>query len=176
MGLSYRHDSKPAKLNPINSSAVQAEPSYTGGFPQLRESSSLLHLTMTYTERDLEILAINQAMLESVAKGDWETYSQVCSDDVSCFEAESEGHLVEGLPFHRYYFDLPSGDSASPSPVTVTMARPHLRWLNDDAVVISYTRLTQKLHDEAPITATCCETRVWQRIGQAWRQVHVHRS
>ena len=115
-------------------------------------------------------------MLESVAKGDWETYSQVCSDDVSCFEAESEGHLVEGLPFHRYYFDLPSGDSASPSPVTVTMARPHLRWLNDDAVVVSYTRLTQKLNNEAPITATCCETRVWQRMGQEWRQVHVHRS
>ena len=131
---------------------------------------------MTYTERDLEILAVNQAMLESVAKGDWETYSQVCSDDVSCFEAESEGHLVEGLPFHRYYFDLPSEGTASPSPVTVTMARPHLRWLNDDAVVVSYTRLTQKLHNEAPITATCCETRVWQRIDQAWRQVHVHRS
>ena len=61
---------------------------------------------MAFQQRDHEILAINQAMLESVAVGDWEHYSQVCSSDVSCFEAESEGHLVEGLPFHRYYLSL----------------------------------------------------------------------
>ena len=131
---------------------------------------------MAFTDRDLEILAINQAMLESVAKGDWATYAQVCSDDVSCFEAESEGHLVEGLPFHRYYFDLDADNSATRSPITVTMARPHLRWLNDNAVVISYTRLTQKLNNGAPTTTTCCETRVWQRLEQKWQQVHVHRS
>ncbi|MDA0964988.1 MAG: hypothetical protein O3C02_08005, partial [Cyanobacteria bacterium] len=29
--------------------------------------------------------------------------------------------------------------------VKVTMARPHLRWLSDESVVVSYTRLTQKL-------------------------------
>ena len=116
---------------------------------------------MTFQQRDQEILAINQAMLESVASGNWEHYSQVCSADVSCFEAESEGHLVEGLPFHRYYFDLPGDPNPAPTPVTVTMARPHLRWLSDDAVVLSYTRLTQKLHNGEPITARCCETRIW---------------
>ena len=63
---------------------------------------------MTISPRDQEILAINQAMLESVAAGDWENYSQVCSPEISCFEAESEGHLVEGHAFHRYYFDLAS--------------------------------------------------------------------
>ena len=131
---------------------------------------------MTFQQRDQDILAINQAMLESVASGNWEHYSQVCSADVSCFEAESEGHLVEGLPFHRYYFDLPGEPNASPTPVTVTMARPHLRWLSDDAVVLSYTRLTQKLHNGEPITARCCETRIWQRINNSWQQVHVHRS
>ena len=82
-------------------------------------------------------------MLESVAAGDWEDYSKVCSLEISCFEAESEGHLVEGHAFHRYYFDLASQNPSAPSPVNVTMARPHLRWLSDDAVVGSYTRLTQ---------------------------------
>ena len=87
---------------------------------------------------------MNQAMLESVAAGDWENYSQVCSPEITCFEAESEGYLIEGHAFHRYYFDLANQNKSAPSPVNVTMARPHLRWLSDDTVVVSYTRLTQK--------------------------------
>lgn len=131
---------------------------------------------MAFSERDREILQVNQAMLNSVASGDWHAYSAVCAEDLSCFEAESEGHLVEGLPFHRFYFELPGEPNAAPSPVTVTMARPHLRWLSDDAVVLSYTRLTQRLSDGDPITARCCETRIWQRLDGNWKQVHVHRS
>ncbi len=115
-------------------------------------------------------------MLESVAAGDWENYSQVCSPEISCFEAESEGHLVEGHAFHRYYFDLASQSPSAASPVNVTMARPHLRWLSDDAVVVSYTRLTQTIHNGAPITSRCCETRVLQQSEGTWLQVHVHRS
>ena len=144
----------------------------------LKESKAeAAELRLIFQERDQEILAINQAMLESVASGNWEHYSQVCSADISCFEAESVGHLVEGLPFHRYYFNLASEEpNNAPAKVTVTMARPHLRWLNDDAVVLSYTRLTQTLQSGEPITSRCCETRVWQRIDNTWQQVHVHRS
>ena len=131
---------------------------------------------MSVSERDREILQVNQAMLNSVAQGNWQAYAAVCSEDVSCFEAESEGHLVEGLSFHRYYFELPGDPGAAPSPVNVTMARPHLRWLSDDAVAISYTRLTQRLSGGEPITARCCETRIWHRQNGTWKQVHVHRS
>jgi len=130
---------------------------------------------MTLSVRDQEILSVNQAMLESVVSGDWGAYAKHCSNDVSCFEGETNGHLVEGLPFHQYYFELPAGDAPS-TPVTVTMARPHLRWLSDDAVVLSYTRLTQRLVNGEPITASCCETRIWQRLSGQWQQVHVHRS
>ena len=130
---------------------------------------------MATSPRDQEILAINQAMLESVASGDWARYANFCANDLSCFEAETNGHLVEGLPFHRYYFELPAGEGPT-TPVTVTMARPHLRWLSDDAVVLSYTRLTQRLNSGEPITASCCETRIWQRNNSTWQQVHVHRS
>ena len=130
---------------------------------------------MALSPRDEDILKLNQAMLESVASGDWDRYATFCADDLSCFEAETNGHLVEGLPFHRYYFELPAGDGSA-TPVTVTMARPHLRWLSDDAVVLSYTRLTQRMNGAEPITATCCETRIWQRCNNSWQQVHVHRS
>jgi ketosteroid isomerase-like protein len=131
---------------------------------------------MAIPERDREILQCNQAMLESVVQGDWTRYASFCSDDLSCFEAETNGVLAEGLPFHRYYFELPAAEAAAPSPVQVSMARPHLRWLSDEAVVVSYTRLTQRLAGGEPITASCCETRIWQKLDGTWKQVHVHRS
>jgi calcium/calmodulin-dependent protein kinase (CaM kinase) II len=131
---------------------------------------------MSHPDRDSTILALNQAMLESVVHGDWSTYASYCSDDLSCFEAETNGVLVEGLPFHQYYFELPSGGGAASTPVNVSMGRPHLRWLSEDAVVLSYTRLTQRLQEGAAVTASCCETRIWQRRDGRWQQVHVHRS
>ncbi|MCS5691365.1 DUF4440 domain-containing protein [Cyanobium sp. FGCU-6] len=134
---------------------------------------------MSKTSRDLEIIERNQAMLESVVQGDWSAYANFCHADLSCFEAETEGVLAEGLGFHRFYFQhQPTGseDSTNAPTSQVTMARPHLRWLGDDAVVVSYTRLTQHWHDGTPQTSRCCETRVWQRIESQWLQVHVHRS
>jgi len=47
---------------------------------------------------------------------------------------------------------------------------------DDDCVVLSYTRLTQRVLGGEAITASCCETRIWQRQAGQWRQVHVHRS
>jgi len=111
---------------------------------------------MTDNSRDAEILHHNQELLESVVRGDWERYASLCSADLTCFEAETNGVLVEGLPFHRFYFDLTGAAtdaSSKPSaPVHVSMARPHLRWLADDAVVLTYTRLTQRLGADGPVT------------------------
>ena len=131
---------------------------------------------MSLTDRDRAILTRNQEMLESVVTGDWAGYATFCAEDLSCFEAETVGHLVEGLPFHQFYFDLPNDGGVMPPAVTVTMSRPHLRWLSDSAVVLSYTRLTQRLQNGEAITASCCETRIWQERNGRWLQVHVHRS
>jgi calcium/calmodulin-dependent protein kinase (CaM kinase) II len=129
-------------------------------------------------DRDREILAINQAMLESVLRGDWQAYEATCSHDVSCFEAETNGVLVEGLPFHRFYFGdgAASAEPGELASAQVTMARPHLRWLSDDLAVLSYTRLVQRQANGVFTTSSCCETRIWQRRDAHWLQVHVHRS
>jgi hypothetical protein len=127
-------------------------------------------------DRDQEILGLNQAMLESVVKGDWQTYASFCSPNLSCFEAETNGSLAEGLAFHRFYFELPSNSNDGSSPIQMSMARPHVRWLSEDAVVLSYTRLNQRLDRGEPVTSSCCETRIWQRLDGSWKQVHVHRS
>lgn len=128
--------------------------------------------------RDQEILSLNQSLLEAAVGGDWDRYSALCSPTLSCFEAETNGMLVEGLAFHRFYFPSnaqPQVHAEAPAFV-VTMARPHLRWLSSDAVVLSYTRLVQRMQDGEAITSSCPETRIWERDNGNWRLVHVHRS
>ena len=135
---------------------------------------------MNQSPRDREILALNQAMLESVVTGDWGTYASFCSEDLTCFEAETNGVLAQGLSFHKFYFDLPTDAANNPGtqPVTpnVSMAGTHVRWISEETVILSYTRLTQKLSNGEPVTASCCETRTWQKLEGTWKQVHVHRS
>jgi len=121
------------------------------------------------------LLALTRKLLESIVAGDWKTYTSLVAYDITCFEPEARGQLVEGLPFHEFYFKL---GAAKPAVVpTITLAAPNVRLLGEDAAVVAYMRMTQKLDDAGrPITSLCEETRVWQRIDGAWKHVHFHRS
>lgn len=120
-----------------------------------------------------QLLQLNQYLLDSIAKADWATYQKLCDPSISCFEPEARGNLVEGLPFHKYYFDLGAPSDAR----NTTMTSPHVRLLGHDAAVVSYVRLVQKLDPSgAPITAASEETRVWQKIDGQWKHVHFHRT
>ena len=122
-----------------------------------------------------DLLDLNQKLLNSIVNGDWRAYEALCDSSISCFEPEARGHLVTGMPFHRYYFDIPS--SPQKPPKLVTMARPHVRLMGDEAAVLSYVRLTQSLDASGqPQTSRVEETRVWQKIDGAWKHVHFHRS
>ena len=123
------------------------------------------------------LLALTRKLLESIVAGDWKTYTSLVASDITCFEPEARGQLVEGLPFHEFYFKL-GGNGAKPAVVpTITLASPKVRFLGEDAAVVASMRMVQKLDDAGrPITALCEETRVWQRIDGAWKHVHFHRS
>lgn len=119
-----------------------------------------------------ELIALTQRLLDSIGKADWKTYSELCDPTISCFEPEALGHLVEGMTFHRFYFDL----GAASGPRNTTMVAPHVRLLGETAVV-SYVRLTQRLNDaESPTTSAFEETRIWQKQKTGWKHVHFHRS
>ena len=121
-----------------------------------------------------ELLAVTQQLLNSIVAGDWKTYETLCDPSLTCFEAEARGQLVEGLPFHAFYFE-PSGTPPPRRQVTIT--QPHVRMLGDDAAVVSYVRLTQSVDGSgAAQTSRYEETRVWQKKDGAWRHVHFHRS
>lgn len=120
-----------------------------------------------------ELIALNQQLLDSIVAADWKTYESLCDASITCFEAETRGQLVSGMPFHQYYFDL-GGPAAKK---LVTMASPHVRMLGSDAAVLCYVRLTQSLDAAGvPQTSKFEETRIWQKIGGAWKHVHFHRS
>ena len=120
-----------------------------------------------------ELLELNERLLDAIADRDWEAYDELCDPTLSAFEPEACGHLVEGLEFHRFYFDLESTES----PRNTTMSMPHVRLLGDDVAVVSFQRLVQKLNaEDAPVTARFEETRVWHRQNGRWQHVHFHRS
>jgi ketosteroid isomerase-like protein len=122
-----------------------------------------------------QLLALNHKLLVAIVSGDWQTYEQLCDPSITCFEPEARGQVVAGMPFHKYYFELP-GSPQKPAK-NVTMSQPHVRLLGGDAAVLSYVRLTQSLDSSgAPQTARAEETRVWQRIAGQWKHVHFHRS
>lgn len=119
-----------------------------------------------------ELIELNRRLLESIAKGDWDTYAELCDPSLSAFEPEARGHLVEGMDFHRFYFDLGLADV----PQNTTISNPNVRLLGDVAVV-TYTRLWQRQEgDGRPVTHVFEETRIWQRQDAGWRHVHFHRS
>ncbi len=131
---------------------------------------------MTHAAAEQELIALTHQLLESISASDWETYTQLCDPTLSAFEPEARGHLVEGLPFHHFYFQR-EAKAAVNTAANTTIASPHVRMLGDDAAIISYVRLVQFwAEDGAARTAVYDETRVWRRAEGSWRHVHFHRS
>ena len=122
-----------------------------------------------------QLLDLNQRLLVSIVGGDWKTYESLCDGSISCFEPEARGQLVLGMPFHKYFFDLPA--SPQKPAKNVTMSQPHVRLMGDTAAVLSYVRLTQSIDANGEVhIGRVEETRVWEKIGGAWKHVHFHRS
>jgi calcium/calmodulin-dependent protein kinase (CaM kinase) II len=122
---------------------------------------------------DQQLIELTRQLLDCIAEGDWLTYQRLCDPSLSAFEPEARGHLVEGMEFHKYYFDR----EKESQPSHTTIVAPHVRRLGSDVAVVSYVRLIQHLTgDGQPKTSCFEETRVWQRQDGQWRNVHFHRS
>ena len=100
--------------------------------------------------------ALNQRLLDSIVSADWKTYEKLCDPSISAFEPEARGRLIEGMPFHISISSLVSRRRCR----RPTMCSPHVRMLGEDAAVVSYVRLVQKLDESgSPVTTVCEETR-----------------
>ncbi|CAL8303191.1 unnamed protein product [Lota lota] len=125
--------------------------------------------------RKQEIIKITEQLIEAVNNGDFEAYTRICDPGLTSFEPEALGNLVEGMDFHKFYFEnLLSKNS---KPVHTTLLNPHVHLIGEDAACIAYIRLTQFLDSTGrPRSSQSEETRVWHRREGKWLNVHFHCS
>uniref|UniRef100_A0A3Q3M6P1 calcium/calmodulin-dependent protein kinase n=1 Tax=Mastacembelus armatus TaxID=205130 RepID=A0A3Q3M6P1_9TELE len=125
--------------------------------------------------RKQDIIKVTEQLIEAISNGDFESYTKMCDPAVTAFEPEALGNLVEGLDFHRFYFE--NLWSKNSKPVHTTILNPHIHLVGDEAACIAYIRVTQYIDaNGTPRTAQSEETRVWHRRDGKWQIVHFHRS
>ncbi|XP_035848313.1 calcium/calmodulin-dependent protein kinase type II subunit gamma-like isoform X41 [Sander lucioperca] len=125
--------------------------------------------------RKQEIIKMTEQLIEAINNGDFEAYTRICDPGLTSFEPEALGNLVEGMDFHKFYFEnLLSKNS---KPVHTTILNPHVHLIGDDAACIAYIRLTQFMDGQGrPRSCQSEETRVWHRRDAKWLNVHFHCS
>uniref|UniRef100_A0A0C9QF20 calcium/calmodulin-dependent protein kinase n=1 Tax=Fopius arisanus TaxID=64838 RepID=A0A0C9QF20_9HYME len=127
--------------------------------------------------RRQEIIKMTEQLIESINAGDFEGYTKICDPHLTAFEPEALGNLVEGMDFHKFYFDNVLGKNSSCKAVNTTILNPHVHLLGDDAACIAYVRLTQYVDKQGVAhTQQSEESRVWHKKDNKWQNVHFHRS
>ncbi|XP_008204376.1 calcium/calmodulin-dependent protein kinase type II alpha chain isoform X25 [Nasonia vitripennis] len=126
--------------------------------------------------RRQEIIKMTEQLIESINTGDFEAYTKICDPHLTAFEPEALGNLVEGMEFHKFYFDnVVLGKNCKA--VNTTILNPHVHLLGEDAACIAYVRLTQYMDKQGVAhTQQSEESRVWHKKDNKWQNVHFHRS
>ncbi|XP_008204384.1 calcium/calmodulin-dependent protein kinase type II alpha chain isoform X36 [Nasonia vitripennis] len=148
-----------------------------GDGSQVKESTDS---TTTLEDDDVkarrqEIIKMTEQLIESINTGDFEAYTKICDPHLTAFEPEALGNLVEGMEFHKFYFDNVLGKNCKA--VNTTILNPHVHLLGEDAACIAYVRLTQYMDKQGVAhTQQSEESRVWHKKDNKWQNVHFHRS
>uniref|UniRef100_A0A6I8S082 calcium/calmodulin-dependent protein kinase n=1 Tax=Xenopus tropicalis TaxID=8364 RepID=A0A6I8S082_XENTR len=157
----------------INSATKCTENTYSK--THLHESEPSRNSSSSVQSRKQEIIKVTEQLIEAINNGDFEAYTKICDPGLTSFEPEALGNLVEGMDFHRFYFE--NALSKSNKPVHTIILNPHVHLIGEDAACIAYIRLTQYLDSTGmPKTMQSEETRVWHRRDGKWQNVHFHRS
>ncbi|XP_032435530.1 calcium/calmodulin-dependent protein kinase (CaM kinase) II beta 1 isoform X19 [Xiphophorus hellerii] len=140
-------------------------PSHSPSSPSLSSSQT----------RKQEIIKITEQLIEAINNGDFDAYAKICDPGLTSFEPEALGNLVEGMDFHRFYFE--NLLAKNNKPIHTTILNPHVHLIGEDAACIAYIRLTQFVDNQGqPRSSQSEETRVWHRRDSKWQNIHFHCS
>ncbi|XP_029382956.1 calcium/calmodulin-dependent protein kinase type II delta chain-like isoform X6 [Echeneis naucrates] len=170
------HDVKRMAWNSTgNSSCPESELSQSPMPAAPLGSNTVTAKSNTKQTRKQEIIKITEQLIEAINNGDFDAYTRICDPGLTSFEPEALGNLVEGMDFHKFYFEnLLSKNS---KPVHTTLLNPHVHLIGEDAACIAYIRLTQFVDSSGlPRSSQSEETRVWHRRDGKWLNVHFHCS
>ncbi|XP_054467058.1 calcium/calmodulin-dependent protein kinase type II subunit beta-like isoform X6 [Anoplopoma fimbria] len=188
--LNKKADVKP-QTNSIKNSIVTSP---KGNFPSpaLEPQTTVIHNPVDRTKessdssnttvededvkaRKQEIIKITEQLIEAINNGDFEAYAKICDPGLTSFEPEALGNLVEGMDFHRFYFENLLAKNSKP--IHTTILNPHVHLIGEDAACIAYIRLTQFVDNQGrPRSCQSEETRVWHRRDSKWQNIHFHCS
>ncbi|XP_059192588.1 calcium/calmodulin-dependent protein kinase (CaM kinase) II beta 1 isoform X3 [Centropristis striata] len=173
--LNKKADVKPQTNSTKNS--IVTSPKGTVPSPAL-ESSDSSNTTVEDEDvkaRKQEIIKITEQLIEAINNGDFEAYAKICDPGLTSFEPEALGNLVEGMDFHRFYFENLLAKNSKP--IHTTILNPHVHLIGEDAACIAYIRLTQYVDNQGrPRSSQSEETRVWHRRDSKWQNIHFHCS
>ncbi|XP_017283329.1 calcium/calmodulin-dependent protein kinase (CaM kinase) II beta 1 isoform X33 [Kryptolebias marmoratus] len=145
---------------------------------QYMESSDSSNTTVEDEDvkvRKQEIIKITEQLIEAINNGDFDAYAKICDPGLTSFEPEALGNLVEGMDFHRFYFE--NLLAKNNKPIHTTILNPHVHLIGEDAACIAYIRLTQFVDNQGrPRSSQSEETRVWHRRDSKWQNIHFHCS
>ncbi|XP_032370859.1 calcium/calmodulin-dependent protein kinase (CaM kinase) II beta 1 isoform X22 [Etheostoma spectabile] len=163
-------DAAPA---PVPSARPTPPPAHTTS-PPPPPSPSSLSLSSSQIRKQ-EIIKITEQLIEAINNGDFEAYAKICDPGLTSFEPEALGNLVEGMDFHRFYFENLLAKNSKP--IHTTILNPHVHLIGEDAACIAYIRLTQYVDNQGrPRSSQSEETRVWHRRDSKWQNIHFHCS
>ncbi|KAL2777115.1 calcium/calmodulin-dependent protein kinase type II subunit beta isoform 5 [Daubentonia madagascariensis] len=175
--LNKKADGVKPQTNSTKNSAAVTSPKGTLP-PAALESSDSANTTIEDEDakaRKQEIIKTTEQLIEAVNNGDFEAYAKICDPGLTSFEPEALGNLVEGMDFHRFYFENLLAKNSKP--IHTTILNPHVHVIGEDAACIAYIRLTQYIDGQGrPRTSQSEETRVWHRRDGKWQNVHFHCS
>ncbi|XP_072154317.1 calcium/calmodulin-dependent protein kinase type II alpha chain isoform X7 [Bemisia tabaci] len=141
----------------------------------LNLGAALLQGVQGYQARKQEIIKMTEQLIEAINTGDYEAYTKICDPHLTAFEPEALGNLVEGMEFHKFYFENVVGKNCKA--INTTILNPNVHMLGEDAACIAYVRLTQYMDKQGTAHSQQCEeTRVWHKRDNKWQNVHFHRS
>ncbi|XP_043210894.1 calcium/calmodulin-dependent protein kinase type II alpha chain-like isoform X24 [Amphibalanus amphitrite] len=92
--------------------------------------------------RKQEIVKLTEQLVEAITVGDYEAYTKLCDPHLTSFEPEALSNLVEGMEFHKFYFDNAVLGKFRKA-INTTILNPNVHLLGDEAACIAYVRLSQ---------------------------------
>ncbi|KAJ8248459.1 hypothetical protein GJAV_G00242240 [Gymnothorax javanicus] len=153
------------KRNAWDSSEQTSSPDIEHAQPA--SAASPLGGSVVPESRKQEIIKITEQLIEAINNGDFEAYTRICDPGLTSFEPEALGNLVEGMDFHKFYFEnLLSKNS---KPVHTTILNPHVHLIGEDAACIAYIRLTQYIDSQVnPIGHSLSNSPVDWSVSSPW--------
>uniref|UniRef100_A0A672M1W4 calcium/calmodulin-dependent protein kinase n=1 Tax=Sinocyclocheilus grahami TaxID=75366 RepID=A0A672M1W4_SINGR len=173
--LNKKADVKPQSNSAKNSIVTSPKGNVPSPALESSDSSNTTIEDEDVKARKQEIIKITEQLIEAINNGDFDAYAKICDPGLTSFEPEALGNLVEGMDFHRFYFEnLLSKNS---KPIHTTILNPHVHLIGEEAACIAYIRLTQFVDGQGrPRSSQSEETRVWHRRDSKWQNVHFHCS